>query len=115
MPLIDYDRRKKGYRPKSTLNYEAQRAAKSLVITLSVIIIFLAIISLSLSSKGTQKGYALEQEKLRNEDLHNQNENLSTKITKSTTFNQVEETDKVTTMEEIEAKTYVTEEDNSVD
>ena len=114
MPLIEYHRRKNRLRPKATLNSEASKAAKSLVVTLSVIILFLAIVSLAMSSKGNQKGYSLEQEKLKNEELRDLNENLSTKITTSTTFNKMEETNKVTTMEEIAEKTYVTEKDNLV-
>lgn len=85
-----------------------------LIITLTVMIVVLAVLFLRLTNQSAQKGYALEQAKLQNEYLLEINENLSTKITDSTAFSQLEEKNELEGMEGAETVEYVTKEDNSI-
>jgi len=77
-------------------------------------IVILLVAFLFLTSQSSQKGYALQQERLKNEYLKDINKNLTTKITESTAFTNLEETDKLDEMKELDEKTYITEEDNSI-
>ena len=77
----------------------------------------LSIVFFMTASAGAQKGYTLEQEKLRNEDLKNQNENVNAKITGESSVSQYIESSLIGEMENIddlEEKTYITPEDNKV-
>lgn len=114
MPLIDYRKRRRRRKPKLTLSTETEKVIRSLVITLSIIIAVLGATLIISMSKSSQNGYALQQEKLKNEELMNENGNLATKITQSKTFSELKTVDSVTGMEEIEEKTYVTKEDNEI-
>lgn len=114
MNVIDYKPRQKAKRGKETLKTETQKAVKSLIITLSIMIVSLGVVFIATTNQTAQKGYALEQAKLKNEYLKTINNNLKTKITKSTAFNKIEDNEKIKEMEQNESKNYVSKEDNEV-
>ena len=66
------------------------------------------------TNDSTQKGYTLQQQKLKNEHLKSEKMTLITKITQATAFSRIESSEKVDKMEEEIVKNYVTTEDNSV-
>lgn len=115
MNVIAYKKRGNPLRKNISLREETQKTIKALIITLGILIISLSVVFLIINTKNNERGYALEQEKLRNENLKTINEDLSTQIVKVTTSTGVGNSDKVKKMAEIEAKTYVTKEDNEVD
>lgn len=112
--IIEYSSRPK-IRSKITLFAETEKTIRSLIITLTSMIIVLLVVFLLLTSQSAQNGYALQQEKLKNEYLKSVSSTLTTKITQSTAFSALEEEEKVLKMEQLAEKTYVTKEDNKVD
>lgn len=111
--IIEYNRRHRKRR-KDTLTTETHKAIKSLVITLSAMIAVLLVVSFLITNGNAQRGYTLEQEKLKNEHLKTVNENLTTKITQSTAFTKIEEAENVENMEATTERTFITTEDNAV-
>ena len=97
-----------------TLSTETEKTIRSLIITLTLMIIVLGVVFLATTNESAQRGYALEQEKLKNEHLRIENEILKTKITKETSFSSINNKDEIVNMEEIENKQYITNEDNMV-
>lgn len=85
------------------------------MITLSIMIVILGVTFLVVTNVSAQKGYALEQAKLENEHLKNINATLQTQVTNSTSFQNIEENQKIEDMQETEKKIYVTDEDNRVE
>lgn len=114
MNVIDYKPRAKKIKPKTTLRVEAEKVIKALVITLSLMIVALGVVFLITNSENAQKGYTLDQTKRKNEQLKQENSNLITKITNSTSFSNLEENEKLKEMEATESKNYVTPEDNAI-
>ncbi len=114
MNPIDYRPKTRGIRTKETLKNETKRVVKSLIITLSLMIIVLSVAFLAITSQNAQKGYALEQAKLKNEELNTIKAGLNNKIDNSTAVNNIEENEKIRKMNETEIKNYVTPEDNKV-
>lgn len=101
-------------RNKPTLKAEAGKTIHSLIITLFLMIIGLTVGYLAIVNSGAQRGYALEQEKLKNEDLKSDQIDLTTKITQKTAFDEIEKSEKLQTMEEIKKKDYLREADNDI-
>lgn len=114
MNVIDYAPRQKSKRGKETLRMETHKAVRALIITLSCMILVLSVAFITLTNQTAQKGYTLEQVKLKNEHLKDVNTNLKTKITQSTAFNQIEDEEKIREMEQNQSKNYVSKEDNQV-
>ena len=113
--MIDkFPHRHRKRRRKVTLKTETHNTIKSLIITLTIMIVVLTIVSLVTTSKNSQLGYTLQQEKLKNEDLRNQKQQLNSQISTSTTTSEIIEGQKLKEMAAPETKTYVTEEDNKV-
>ena len=112
--IIEYNPRTRPKKRKVTLQNETHQAVRSLIITLTLMIIVLGVFFLGYTNEGSQKGYALEQAKLENKYLKEVNENLKTKITNSTAFTKLEEKDEIEQMQEAQAVNYVTEEDNKI-
>ncbi len=117
--MTSIDHIKKGVKitKKTTLRTEERQTVKSLLITLALMIITLAGAFLGLTSQNAQKGYALQQEKLKNEYLENMNSSITIKINESKSFTEINSKFDTTRMEELdsELKTYVTNEDNSLE
>ncbi len=114
MPIVDYKPKIRRKRNKQTLTSQTEKTIKSLIITLSLMVIVLTVAFLSVTNQIAQKGYSLQQAKLENEDLKNLNENINTKITQKTSFNKINESQNIKLMEEPEEKKYVTDKDNLV-
>ncbi|MFH1218257.1 MAG: hypothetical protein V1679_00240 [Candidatus Peregrinibacteria bacterium] len=102
-------------RYKQTLTTETRKVVKALIITLSVMIVILSIAFIATTNLIGQKGYAFQQQKIRNGHLRSENATLSTKITDATAFSKIEDSDKLDEMQTTENKNYVTSEDNSVE
>ncbi len=102
------------YPRKSTLYVETKKTIKALQITLAVMIAVLAAAFLFLTGENSQKGYALEQEKMKNEQLKSDNDSINAKINQETPASKLEENDLLSNMAPPEQKTFVTEEDNKV-
>lgn len=111
--IIDYKKRPR-QKNKATLYSETQKTIRSLIITLTIMIAILGVVFLITSSQSSQKGYALKQEKLLNEHLRAENDSINSKINLSTSFTDLEESDKLKNMEEVKEKIYITDEDNKV-
>lgn len=114
MRVLEYHPRPRKTRFKETLRNETQKTLKWLIATLSVMIVVLGVAFFVFTNQNAQKGYALEQAKLKNEDLKTINNQISAKITDSTAFTEIEETEQINVMEEPVEKDYVTEEDNKI-
>lgn len=114
MSIIEYNLKQRRKRVKKTLQVETKSAIRSLIITLTSMIVVLSIAFLAITNQSAQKGYALELAKLKNEQLRNQNELLKNKITNSTTASKIESNEKISEMTQDEEKDYVTKEDNMV-
>lgn len=113
-PPLFKNRRRIPKAPKGAIHEEAKKTAKALIVTLSLMIVALSIGFFVTTNDSTQKGYTLQQQKLKNEHLKSENTSLITKITQATAFAKIESSDKVDEMEEETEKNYVTSEDNSV-
>ncbi len=114
MSVIEYHPRPRQTRFKPTLRHETQKTVKWLIATLTIMILALGVAFFVFTNQSAQKGYTLEQEKLKNEDLKTINNQISAKITDSTTFNDIEDKGQIEKMEEVAEKQYVTEEDNRI-
>jgi len=114
MSVIEYHPKPRKTRFKQTLRSETQKTLKWLITTLSLMIIFLGIAFFVFTNQNAQKGYALEQAKLKNESLKTINNQISAKITDSTAFTEIEDTEQLDVMEEVIEKEFVTEEDNKI-
>ncbi len=112
--MIEYKSKRRKKRSKITLKTETKKAVKSLIITLSSMIVVLIIVFIASINDSAQKGYALQQAKQKNEELKSQNATISAKITNEVSFSKIEEDDKISTMAEAEEKDYVSKEDNLV-
>lgn len=114
MDLYDYKNRPRT-RSKTTLKAETKKTTKALIITLSLMIVVLMGAFLSTTNQSAQKGYTLEQQKLKNEHLKTINVDLVTKITQATAFSQLKENNKLDNMQPPIDKKYVTNDDNKVE
>lgn len=74
----------------------------------------LLIVFLATTNANAEKGYTLDQQKLKNQHLKSENSKITRKVTNSSAFSNIEETSQVTKMEEKEEKAYVSDEDNRV-
>ena len=76
-------------------------------------IVFFASMFMLMTSQSAQQGYALEQEKQKQEELLLINQKLHTKVTNSTSIATLENDERLKNMDSTEEKTYITPEDNS--
>ncbi|MBT4916977.1 hypothetical protein HN709_04890 [Candidatus Peregrinibacteria bacterium] len=114
MKNIDYTRKHRRTRFKQTLATKTKKTIKALITTLTMMIFVLLITFFATTTNNAQKGYSLEQAKLKNEELKSKNSSLTNKITEATAFVEIQEEYAITEMETPEEKNYVTIEDNSV-
>ena len=116
MGVIGYKRRSGKIRVKQTLRVETQKTIRALIITLTTMIVILTGAFLAFTANGAGKGYALNQVKLKNEDLKTKNTNLKARLTDITSFTSLDTNDKIIDMTPLsdENKIYVTNEDNKV-
>lgn len=101
-------------RKKETLSAIEEKTSKVLIITLSLMIIVLGAAFIVITSQGAQNGYALQQEKLHNEELKEINQRLQTEITTTASISLIEDSEKVSEMQESSDKTFITKEELTI-
>ena len=94
-----YQRKTKKISKKHRLSFEVQKVYRSLLVVLSVIIVFLGVTMLAIGSQKNAKGYVLRELQLKNSELSSQNKNLDTKITNSRTLETIQSNEKTLEME----------------
>lgn len=116
MGVIEYNKKNYRIRAKQTLRNQTKKTIKALIITLTSMIVVLTAVFLSLTTKAAENGYTLEQAKLINEKLKNENDSIKARLTEVTAFSKLDQQKKVTEMQplEVDKKVYVTKEDNQV-
>jgi len=114
MEIIAYPKRGPKIKAKISLRQETRSTIKMLIITLTVMILTLGTVFLSMTSKGAEQGYTLEQQKLKNEQLKNENESLEAKINQETALIDLKSNKQINVMAPIEQKIFVDKKDNSV-
>ncbi len=103
-----------GKKYKTRLSTETNKTIKSLMVTLAAMIVVLMIAFMGTLSENAEKGYTLEQQKLKNDHLKSENAVITRQVGTSAAFSGIQENSKIDNMEELEAKTYITREDNKV-
>jgi hypothetical protein len=111
---IEYSFKPRKIVKKSTLTARTRKTIRALIVTLTTIIVVLSVVNIALASARAQKGYTLEQEKLRNEQLKTLNASINARLTDSATSETLEQNEVTASMEEALKKTFVTKEDNMV-
>lgn len=101
-------------RKKRSLKEETDKTIKSLVVTLASMIIVLFVVFLVTINENAEKGYMLEQQKLKNDHLKSENASITRMVGTSAAFSEIKESPSINLMEEQEVKTYVTRDDNKV-
>ncbi len=114
MSIIDYELKHGKIRNKETLKNEARRTIRLLIVTLTIMIVALSVIFLFNSNTGAQKGNIMQKLKSENKELKNQELELTTKVTDSTSFTNLEENEQVSEMQKTEIQSYITPEDNKI-
>ena len=117
MSIVALKKRESKIQNRETLRTEAHKTIKLLIITLSIMIVTLAVTSFMISTQSSQKGYTFQQQKLKNESLKDENTKLTQLITDITSFTQIKNNDQLGTMknlDEVSEKTYITREDTIV-
>lgn len=114
MSIIDYELKHGKIRNKETLKNEARRTIRLLIITLTIMIVALSVIFLFNSNTGAQKGNIMQKLKSENKELKNEKLELTTKVTDSTSFTNLEENEQVSEMQKTEIQSYITPEDNKI-
>lgn len=99
---------------KATLSEQTEKTVRWLIVTLTSLIVVLAVSFFIFTGESAQKGYTLAQEKIKNELLNSELENINAKISTSVNFSDLDQNSKVQTMSQAENKTFVTAEDNAV-
>lgn len=101
-------------RKKRSLKEETERTVKSLMLTLASMIAVLLIVFLITINENAEKGYTLEQQRLKNDYLRSENAAITRMVGTSAAFSEIKESPIVNFMERQEVKTYVTREDNKI-
>ncbi len=99
---------------KTSLSTQTNKTIKSLMVTLAGMIVVLMIAFMGTLSENAEKGYTLEQQKLKNDHLKSENAVITRLVGTSAASSGLQTNSKIKEMEELEAKTYVTREDNKV-
>ncbi len=114
-PLVEYTHKnRKSIRGKETLSSEAEKTVKMLIITLGIMILVLTGVFMGLTNSSAQKGYTLQQVKLQNEALIDENNMIKAKLTSDASMTSLDENQGIEDMQNMEEKQYITSEDNIV-
>jgi len=92
---------------KKTLSQEVKKSIYMLIFTLLSIIIILSIVLLLNTSNAFQKGYSLQEEQQKKDDLEAQNRELIDKIIKATVYSKVENSPLLKNMVKAENPIYL--------
>jgi|WetSurMetagenome_2_1015567.scaffolds.fasta_scaffold195754_2 hypothetical protein len=98
---------------KNTLSQEVKKSIFMLVFTLLGLIVILSIVFLLNTSQSSQKGYILNQEQLKKEQLNLQNRDLVNKIIQAMTYNRIDASPIRQSMQQPETIQYVDKEKNN--
>lgn len=98
---------------KKTLSQEIRKSIFMLVFTLLGLIVILSIVFLLNTSQSSQKGYVLNQEQLKKEQLTLQNHELVNKIIQAMTYTRIETSPVRKTMQPPETIQYMEKEKNN--
>ena len=113
--LVEYEPKvRRTFRSKETLTNETRKTVRSLIVTLAIMIVMLSGAFIGITSQTAQKGYTLQQAKLKNEELKDKSDSINAKINNSTAVSNIDETELLDNMAEAEIKNYLTKEDNIV-
>jgi len=113
MPVVEYHLRPRKKRKNFSLTKETEKAVRMLITTLTTMIAVLAVMLLLISNATAQKGYTLEQQKLRNQSLKTANNSIEARLTDAAAATDVGQNPQVKDMAEVTDKTYVSKEDNT--
>jgi len=95
---------------RNTLSQEVKKSIYLLVFTLLGIIVILSIVFLLNTSQSSQKGYILQQQQIKKEQLTLQNHDLVNKIIEAMTFQRIQDSPIIKAMLKPENPTYIKEE-----
>jgi hypothetical protein len=105
--LIERRRTGKIIHRKNPLSREVKRSIFMLFFALLGIIVVLSIVFLLNTSQSSQKGYVLQQEQLKKEQLILENHNLINKIIEAMTYNRIEQSPLLKSMQKPENLLYL--------
>jgi hypothetical protein len=94
---------------RSTLSQDIKKSIYLLVFTLLGIIVILSIVFLLNTSLSSQKGYILQQEQIKKEQLTLQNHDLVNKIIEAMTFQRIQDSPIIKGMLKPENPSYIKE------
>ncbi|MEK7544792.1 MAG: hypothetical protein AAB551_01540 [Patescibacteria group bacterium] len=99
---------KKSFRfQRETFSSQINKTIKSLIVTLSIMIVVLATFFMSMISDSGQKGYELKELQIQNKELQSTMEKLKKDVTKTVSFQKIEESSKIKEMQKPGQKIYV--------
>ncbi|MBU1992563.1 MAG: hypothetical protein ABH856_05010 [Patescibacteria group bacterium] len=102
-----FKKRRYKIKKKQTFSEKANRVIFRLIITLGIFIVILSVALIFSSSKFSQNGYILKQAQTQNDKLRIEKEELRTKVVKVQSFQNIQDTEKVNSMEQPETKEYL--------
>lgn len=112
--IIEYQPRKPIFKPKTTLRTETHQTIRLLIGTLGAMIVILIVSFFALTNASAQKGYTLQQAQLQNQELKDQQESLTARITEIASFTKLQTTPTIENMQMSENVQYITRDDNKI-
>lgn len=100
-------RRGKLMPPKKTLSLQVKRSISLLIGALVFLTVLISIVYLLNTTQSSQKGYVLQQEQLRKDNLLLQDRNLVNEIIDSQSYNKIEKSDIVKDMQKPTSPIYI--------
>lgn len=100
-------RRGKLIPPKKTLSLQVRRSISLLIGALVFLTVLISIVYLLNTTQSSQKGYVLQQEQLRKDDLLLKDRNLVNEIIDAQSYNKIEGSDVVQDMIKPETPIYI--------
>lgn len=98
---------------RSTLSQDVKKSIYMLVFTLLGLIVILSMVFLLNTSQSSQKGYVLQQQQSKKEQLTVQNHDLVNKIIEAMTFQRIQDSPIIKGMIKPENPTYIKEEEKN--
>lgn len=105
--LVEKRRAGKIISRKNTLSQDVKKSIFMLIFTLLGLIVILSIVFLLNTSQSSQKGYILNQEQLKKEQLTLQNHELVNKIIQAMTYNRIDSSPILKSMQKPEILQYM--------
>lgn len=92
---------------RNPLSLEVKKSIYLLIFTLLTIIVILSIVFLLNTSQSSQKGYVLQQEQLKKEDLVLKNHELINKIIEAMAYKRIDDNPLVKAMQKPDTLNYI--------